>query len=53
METIHMKFIDDMTVAEIIYLKEKLVDNPNPNPMKELGMFYQMMIADFRPCWMN
>ena len=30
MKTIHMKFIDDMTVAESIYLKEKLVDNPNP-----------------------
>ena len=29
-ETIHMKFIDDMTVAESIYLKEKLTDNPNP-----------------------
>jgi hypothetical protein len=30
METIHMKFIDDMTVAESIYLKEKLKNNPEP-----------------------
>ena len=25
-----MKFIDDMMAAESIYLKEKLVENPNP-----------------------
>ena len=25
MDTIHMKFVDDMTVAESIFLKEKLV----------------------------
>ena len=30
MDTIHMKFVDDMTVAESIYLKEKLVNNPEP-----------------------
>ena len=27
---IHLKFIDDMMAAESIYLKEKLVENPNP-----------------------
>ena len=25
-----MKFIDDMTLAESIHLKEKLIINPNP-----------------------
>ena len=30
METIHMKFIDDMTCAESIYLKENLIENPEP-----------------------
>ena len=29
-EKIHMKFIDDMTMAESIYLKDKLIKNPNP-----------------------
>ena len=30
MNTIHMKFVDDMTVAESIYLKDNLVNNPEP-----------------------
>ena len=29
-EKIHMKFIDDMTIAESILLKDKLVKDPNP-----------------------
>ena len=29
-DTIHMKFIDDMTIAESIHLKEKLIKNPAP-----------------------
>ena len=29
---IHLKFIDDLTVAEAINLKSKLVPNQNPNP---------------------
>ena len=31
-DKIHLKFIDDLTVAESINLKSKLVPNPNPNP---------------------
>lgn len=30
MDKIHMKFIDDMTVAESIHLKEQLIVNPDP-----------------------
>ena len=30
MDNIHMKFIDDMTVAESIHLKEQLIENPDP-----------------------
>ena len=30
-EKIHMKWIDDMTIAESIYLKEKVVENPSPH----------------------
>ena len=30
MKTIHMKFIDYMTCAESIYLKENLIENPEP-----------------------
>ena len=33
---IHLKFIDDLTVAEAINLKSKLVPNPNPNPPRPL-----------------
>ena len=33
---IHLKFIDDMTVAEAIDLKSKLVPNPNPPPKPTL-----------------
>ena len=29
-DTIHMKFIDDMTIAESIHLKETLIKNPTP-----------------------
>ena len=29
-DTIHMKFIDDMTIAESIHLKEKFITNPAP-----------------------
>ena len=29
-EKIHMKFIDDMTIAESIFLNEKLMNNPQP-----------------------
>ena len=32
MDKIHLKFIDDMTAAESINLKETLVPNPDPNP---------------------
>ena len=36
-EKIHLKFIDDMTIAEAIDLKKKkLVPNPNPNPERPL-----------------
>ena len=30
MDNIHMKFIDDMTVAESIHLKEQFIENPDP-----------------------
>ena len=33
---IHLKFIDDLTVAEAVNLKSKLVPNPNPNPPRPL-----------------
>ena len=36
-EKIHLKFIDDMTAAEAINVKEKLVPNPNTNPERPLG----------------
>ena len=34
MEKIHLKFIDDMTAAESINLREKLIPNPDPEPMR-------------------
>ena len=36
MEEIHLKFIDDMTAAVSINIKEKLVKNPEPNPARPL-----------------
>ena len=33
---IHLKYIDDMTVAEPINLKQQLVKNPDPNPIRPL-----------------
>ena len=37
MKKIHLKFIDDMTAAESINLKEKLVNNPEQNPIRPLN----------------
>ena len=37
MEKIHLKFIDDMTAAESINLREKLIKNPDPEPMRPLN----------------
>ena len=37
METIHLKFIDDLTVAESLNLKKQLVPNPNGNPPRPLN----------------
>ena len=34
MEKIHLKFIDDMTAAESLHLKNKLVNNPEINPSR-------------------
>ena len=34
MKEIHLKFIDDMTAAVSINIKEKLVRNPDPNPIR-------------------
>ena len=34
---IHMKFVDDMTVATSINLKDALEPNPNPNPPRPLA----------------
>ena len=31
-----MKFLDDMTIAEAIYIKEKVVPHPNPNPVQHV-----------------
>ena len=36
MERIHLKYIDDMTAAEAINLKQTLVQNPDPNPPRPL-----------------
>ena len=36
MPKIHLKYIDDMTIAEAIDLKKKLVENPDKNPPKPL-----------------
>ena len=36
MPRVHLKYIDDMTVAESINLKNKLVVNPDPNPTRPL-----------------
>ena len=36
MDKIHLKFIDDMTAAVSINLKEKLIPNPDPNPIRPL-----------------
>ena len=37
MEKIHLKFIDDMTAAESINLRDKLIRNPDPDPMRPLN----------------
>ena len=36
MPRIHLKYIDDMTIAESINLKQKLIPNPNLNPTRPL-----------------
>ena len=36
MPRIHLKYMDDMTVAEAIHLKKKVIVNPNPNPPRPL-----------------
>ena len=36
MDNIYLKFIDDMTAAVSINLKEKLIKNPDPNPIRPL-----------------
>ena len=36
MPKIHLKYIDDMTIAEAIDLKKKLVENPDKNPPQPL-----------------
>ena len=33
-DKIHLKYIDDLSLAEAINLREKLVDNPDPNPQR-------------------
>ena len=34
LKEIHLKYIDDLSLAEAINLKENLVDNPDPNPQR-------------------
>ena len=36
-ENIHLKYIDDMSLAEAINLKNKLVANPDPSPTRPLS----------------
>ena len=36
MPRIHLKYIDDLTKAESITLKTKLIKNTNPNPSRPL-----------------
>ena len=33
-QNIHLKYIDDLSMAEAINLREKLVENPDPNPSR-------------------
>ena len=37
LRNIHLKYIDDLSVAQAINLKECLVTNPNPNPTLPLS----------------
>ena len=51
---IHMKYVDDMTQAEAINLRDCLISNPNPNPPNHLhimtghSMCCQQENANFR-----
>ena len=36
MPRIHMKYLDDMTAAEVINVKKQLIANPNNNPVRPL-----------------
>ena len=36
MQRVHLKYVDDMTVAEALILKKTLVENPDPNPPRPL-----------------
>ena len=37
LENIHMKYVDDLSLAQAINLKDMLVTNPDPNPPKPLA----------------
>ena len=37
LKNIHMKYVDDLSLAQAINLKECLVTNPDPNPQKPLA----------------
>ena len=37
MPNIHMKFVDDMSCAQSLNIKNCLIPNPNPNPARPLN----------------
>ena len=59
MQPIHLKFIDDMTVAEAIDLKKKLILNPDPNPARPLNyhdrtvMYLTQTTLKSKPNWIT
>ena len=41
MTTIHLKFIDDLTVAESLNLKNQVIENPDKNQPRPLSLHYR------------
>ena len=39
LQNIHLKYIDDLSLAEAINLREKLVENPDPNPPRPFTFY--------------
>ena len=48
MDTIHLKFIDDLTVAESLNLKKQVIENPDKNQTSSSAFTTELNISSLR-----